>query len=420
MGKHRIKPNYRRRVLRLPDLDHCRVAVLNSLGSPASRRVYEYAINQFIAWYCSEPRLALNRIVVVRYRMHLESRGLAANTINQQVAAVRRLAHEATDSGLLSPELAAGISRVKGVKQLGFRSGNWLSTEQSSKVLKHACGDSMRAKRDYAMLAMLFGCGFRRSELVGLELDEVQMRQGHWAVVDLIGKGGHIRTVPIPVWVKSALDLWTRAAEITEGRIFRAVARGGKVWGKGISQNVVWYVVKGCCERAGLEHIAPHDLRRTCAKLCHDRGGELEQIQFLLGHASVQTTERYLGCKQNLGHPVNDLFDLRTDGRPQENDGESDSVQSSDPLEKASRQGVECLLGGSDHDQPIPISHSLRLCQRERYDVVEVRENDRAQSLRRCSETGASRVDAGSKGDRRPDQATVGPVGPAGIPNPTT
>ena len=101
----------------------------------------------------------------------------------------------------------------------------------------------MRAKRDYAMLAMLFGCGFRRSELVGLELDEIQMRQGHWAVVDLIGKGGHIRTVPIPEWVKAALDQWTAAAGVREGRIFRAVARMGKVWGKGISQNVVWYVV---------------------------------------------------------------------------------------------------------------------------------------------------------------------------------
>jgi site-specific recombinase XerD len=284
--------------------------------------------------------------------MYLEGRGLAANTINQQVAAVRRLAHEAADSGLLSPELAAGISRVKGVKQLGFRSGNWLSPDQSSTVLQRAYGLSMRAKRDYAMLAMLFGCGFRRSELVGLELDEVQMRQGHWAVVDLIGKGGHIRTVPIPEWVKAALDQWIRAARVTDGRIFRAVARAGKVWGKGISQNVVWYVVKGCCERAGLEHIAPHDLRRTCAKLCHDSGGELEQIQFLLGHASVQTTERYLGCKQNLGHPVNDLFDLRTDGRPHENDGESAPVKSSDSVEKASRQGVECRHGGSEHDQP--------------------------------------------------------------------
>ena len=335
MGKQRIKPNYRRRLLRLPDLDHCKRAVLNSLGSPASRRVYEYAIDQFISWYCSEPRLAFNRIVVARYRMHLESRGLAANTINQQLAAVRRLAHEAADSGLLSPELAAGISRVKGVKQLGFRSGNWLSVEQSSEVLKHAYGDSMRAKRNYAMLAMLFGCGFRRSELVGLEMDEVQMRQGHWAVVDLIGKGGHIRTVPIPQWVKAALDQWIEAAKVTEGRIFRAVARAGKVWGKSISQNVVWYVVKGCCQRAGLEHIAPHDLRRTCAKLCHTSGGELEQIQFLLGHASVQTTERYLGCKQNLGHPVNDLFDLKTDGRPHENDGKSAPVKTSDLVEKA-------------------------------------------------------------------------------------
>jgi integrase len=160
------------------------------------------------------------------------------------------------------------------------------------------------------MLAVLFGCGLRRSELVALEMNDVQMRQGHLAVVDLIGKGGHIRTVPIPIWVKAALDDWKAAARISEGRIFRAVARTDKVWGDGISQNVVSYVVKGCCQKAGLEHIAPHDLRRTCAKLCHTSGGEIELIQFLLGHASVQTTERYLGCKQNLGHPVNDLFKL--------------------------------------------------------------------------------------------------------------
>jgi len=323
MGKKRIQPNYRRRTLRLPDLDHSKLAVLNSLGSPGSRRVYEFALNQFIAWYCSEPRLAFNRIVVARYRMYLESRHLAANTINQQFAAVRRLAHEAADAGLLSPELAAGISRVKGVKQLGFRSGNWLSAEQTSEVLKQTGGDTMRAKRDYAMLAMLFGCGFRRSELVGLQLDDIQMRQGHWAVVDLVGKGGHIRTVPIPSWVKAALDQWTEAAGITEGRIFRAVARTGKIWGDGISQNVVWYVVRSCCQRTGLDHIAPHDLRRTCAKLCHDSGGELEQIQFLLGHASVQTTERYLGCKQNLGNPVNDRFQLKVDEPPRKMTPES-------------------------------------------------------------------------------------------------
>ena len=177
---NKANAKYRRTVLRLPDLDHSKSAVLNSLTSAGSRRVYEYAIDQFIAWYCSEPRLAFSRMVVVRYRMHLEARGLAANTINQQLAAVRRLANEAADAGLLSPELAAGISRVKGVKQLGHRSGNWLSLDQSTEVLNHALGKGLRAKRDYAMLAMLLGCGLRRSELIDLEMDEVQTRQGHW------------------------------------------------------------------------------------------------------------------------------------------------------------------------------------------------------------------------------------------------
>src|SRR5258708_36661308 len=108
------------------------------------------------------------------------------------------------------------------------------------------------------------------------------MRQGHWAVVDLIGKGGHIRTVPIPQWVKAALDQWVVAAQVTEGRIFRAGDRAGKVRGKGISQNVVWYVVKGCCGREGLEHMRPQDLRRTCAKLGHTSGSYLEQSKCVL------------------------------------------------------------------------------------------------------------------------------------------
>ena len=133
---------------------------------------------------------------------------------------------------------------------------------------------------------------------MGLELDEVQMSQGPSTVVGLIGKGGHIRTVPIPEWVKAALDQWTAAAGSGRGKSFEPSREREKCGGKGISQNVVWYVVKTCCEKAGLEHIAPPDLPRTCAKLCRSSGGELEQIQFLLGHASVQTTERYLDANR--------------------------------------------------------------------------------------------------------------------------
>src|SRR5262252_2280639 len=224
MGRKRLKTIYRRTVLRLSDLDNAKSAVLNSLTSPSSRRVYEHAIEEFIAWYCSGPRLAFNRIVVVRYRIHLEARNLAAATINQRLAAVRRMAHEAADSGLLSPELAAGIQRVKGAKQLGQRSGNWLTLEQSRHLLASASGTGLRERRDHAILALLLGCGLRRSELVGLDVEKIQVRQGHWVIVDLVGKGGHIRTVPVPQWVKEALDCWMAAAGINSGRLFRAIS----------------------------------------------------------------------------------------------------------------------------------------------------------------------------------------------------
>jgi len=135
-------------------------------------------MDQFISWYCSEPRLALNRTVVLRSR--LESLGLAAVTINQRLAAVRRLSYEAADSGLLSPELAAGIRRVKGVKQLGQRAGNWLTLEQAHSLLDKSDGETLRNDRDLAMIAILLGCGLRRSELASLRTEDIQIRQGHW------------------------------------------------------------------------------------------------------------------------------------------------------------------------------------------------------------------------------------------------
>src|SRR6202030_3867639 len=301
---------------RLPDLDHAKSAVLSSLSSLGSRRAYRFAMEQFIEWYCSEPRLALNRLVVTRFRMHLEELSLAPATINQRLAAVKRLAFEAADSGLLSPELAAGIQRVKGAKQLGRRSGNWLSLEQSTDLLNSNDGTVVRQRRDHAMLAILLGCGLRRTELVQLCLDDIQTRQGHWVILDLVGKGAHVRTVPMPLWVKESVDRWLAASGIKEGRVFRAVSKEGKIWGKGVTQNVVWYAVRGCAERIGFQRLAPHDLRRTCARLCYSSGGELEQIQFLLGHASVHTTERYLGCKQNLAQPVNDRIVLHSARKP--------------------------------------------------------------------------------------------------------
>ena len=254
----------------------------------------------------TEPRLSFSKVVVTRFRIFLENRNLAAGTINGRLAAVRRLAYEAADAGLLSPELAAGVRRVKGVKKLGVRLGNWLTAEESRRFLQTPPADTLKGKRDRAILAVLLGCGLRRRELSELEFTHFQQREEHWAIVDLIGKGGHIRTVPVPEWVKTAIDLWVSSAGISTGRLFRCVCRAGKAWGNGVSERVVWHVVKQYAKAVGLSQVAPHDLRRSCAKLCHASGGELEQIQFLLGHVSVQTTERYLGCKQRIRGAVND------------------------------------------------------------------------------------------------------------------
>lgn len=142
-------------MLRLPDLEQSKNAVLHSLAAASSQESYGHAINEFIAWYCSEPRLAFNRTVVLRYRFFLEQKKLAPSTINVRLAAVRRLAYEASDTGLLSPELAAGIRRVKGTKRLGVRIGNWLTVDQSRTLLCKPSSDNLRGKRDRAILALL-------------------------------------------------------------------------------------------------------------------------------------------------------------------------------------------------------------------------------------------------------------------------
>ncbi len=292
--------------LGLPDLEQARSAVLVSLRSPESQRSYQHSIDEFVLWYCSEPRLSFNKTVVTRYRIHLEGRQLAPGTINVRLAAVRRLAYEAADSGLLTPELAAGIRRVKGSKKLGIRLGNWLTLSEARSLWQMPNAQTLKGKRDRAILAVLLGCGLRRGELTDLTLDHLQRREDHWAIVDLVGKAGHVRTVPMPDWVKQTLDEWLIAAGVSQGKLFRRVCRTGTAWGDHMTVKVVWNVVKHYAQRLGHSKLAPHDLRRSCARLCHGARGELEQIQFLLGHVSVQTTDKYLGCKQRLREAVND------------------------------------------------------------------------------------------------------------------
>ena len=176
-------------------------------------------------WECSK---SFNRAVVLRYRIHLESRRLAPGTVNLRLGAVRRLAYEAADCGLLSPDLAAGIRRVKGVKKIDVRLGNWLTAEQSQSLWQAPGGERLKEKRDRALLAVLLACGLRRHEAVELNFGHIQQREEHWAIVDLKGKAGHIRTIPMPAWVKNVLDQWPQAANINRESHFVGYTKRGE------------------------------------------------------------------------------------------------------------------------------------------------------------------------------------------------
>ena len=199
---------------------------------------------------------------------------------------------------------------MKGVKKLGVRLGNWPTAEQGHAFWQAPDHERLKGKKDRALLALLLACGLRRHEAVALRFDHLQQREEHWAIVDLVGKVGHIRTAPVPEWVRNELNDWLVAAGIDRGKVFRRVNKVGRPWGEGITEKAVWHVVKESAKTLGVAQLAPHDLRRTCARLCHTSGGELEQIQFLLGHVSVQTTERFLGCKQRIRSAVNDRIGI--------------------------------------------------------------------------------------------------------------
>ena len=162
----------------------------------------------------------------------------------------------------------------------------------------------------------MVGCGLRRAELAALEVDRLQRRDSRWVIPDLVGKGNRLRTVPVPAWAMAIVEEWLERAGIRSGPVFRPLNKAGRVLAGRISEDTVWNVVRAYGRRLGQPAFAPHDLRRTCAKLCRESGGDLEQIQLLLGHASVQTTERYLGTRQNLAQAVNDHLPVAPDLAP--------------------------------------------------------------------------------------------------------
>jgi integrase len=276
----------------------------NAVVSHHSKRAYSKALTEFLELH---KRIGgpFSRALFMEYRAGMVDAGLSASTINMRLSAIRRFVGEARDIGLFDALEAARIIGVKGVPCGGVRLGFWLTARQVRKLLAVPDRATLKGKRDFMILSILIHCALRRFELAGLDISRIQKREGRWVIADLAGKRGRIRTVAIPVKVKYAIDEWTSAAGITSGRLLRRMSKSARILGN-LSAWAVWYVVVNAAKEIGIEHLGPHDLRRTSARLCKKRGARLYELKEFLGHASIVTTDRYLGNGQQIAAAVND------------------------------------------------------------------------------------------------------------------
>lgn len=272
--------------------------LLASLPSAHTRRSYDLSFRDLEKFADGEPITAK---VLVDWRSAMAAR-MSIASANVRLVAIRTLVDQAQSAGLLAGDAAAAMRKVRGLPSRGSRGGVWLTPEQVRALLDVPDRTSLRGKRNFCVLAVLLGCALRRYELAGLDLKRIQQRDGRWIISDLDGKGGRVRSIAIPPWVKHAIDEWTEAAGIHSGPLLRCLTADQPALGA----FSIWKIVNRAAEKIGIDKLGPHDLRRTAAKLCRTRGGDIEQIKFMLGHASIQTTERYLGTAQNFVSAVND------------------------------------------------------------------------------------------------------------------
>lgn len=282
------------------------VAMVLDTVSAHSKRAYGRALNDFLTWYVETGQTTLNKAAIHAHVTALKARGVTDSSINQRLAALRKLANEAADNGLIEESTAQAISRVGNIKRQGKKLGNWLTREQAIVMFNAPDTATLKGLRDRAILATMLGCGLRREEIVELTVAHLQQREGRWVILDLQGKHNRIRTVPMASWIKTVIDQWLAAAGIHDGALFRRMRKGDTVLATGMTSQAIWKLVQAY---ALVENLAPHDLRRTFAKLAAKHGAPLVQIQKTLGHASIQTTEHYIGADQDFHKAPSDYIE---------------------------------------------------------------------------------------------------------------
>ena len=301
-------------------MDFAEFTMLAGVPNVGTRAAYRFAIQRFFGWlrdYILTPGASFDRTAVLTYLATPTVQTLSASTRNAAIAALKRLARELYYKRLLPFETWRGVSDVKGEKPHSKKAPNWLTEKQLDELMRLP-DESLHGKRDRALLAIVTGCGLRRSELCQLKVESKTQRAGRWVFV-VHGKGNKTRMVPIPNGVVVCIDNWLMARANTckdmkvanDAPLLCPVYTGDVVKDRHLNEQTVYDVVRSYGERLGLETLAPHDLRRTYAKLTRGEGADLDQIQKILGHDSISTTQVYIGDNQNLTRSPGDL--LKTD-----------------------------------------------------------------------------------------------------------
>lgn len=293
-------------------LDELIPLVLDAHRSINTRRAYERALHGFFDWVelLRSPKPPFNKALVQRYLRKLNDESKSPSTVNQALSAIRRLATEAVDNNLLDPAIAAGIEHIKPQPRRGRRTGQWLESREASKLLSATDLTTNKGLRDRVLLGLLLECGLRREEAAALDASQVQTRGPRTILADVKGKGNRVRTVPVNERCAIRIRQWMKAAKIKSGPLLRRVDKADQVSAKGMTPPALYKQVESYAAELGIK-IAPHDLRRTFAKLAYQRDpGLIAQIKEALGHSSVRTTEIYLGVATDLDNAATDALDL--------------------------------------------------------------------------------------------------------------
>jgi site-specific recombinase XerD len=305
------------------DVERLVALTVGGVDSPHTRRNYERAIRDFVAWWSGQTNRTLNLETMIHYRAYMDEQGMKAGNINARLSAIRRMIKLAAGMGLITDAERVGALQVPSKKASKSGAGVWLSREEAIQFLAHLPADTLSEIRDRALVALAIGSGLRRSELSALTVEHIVKHEGRWTIWNIIGKRNKSRNVPIAAWCKAAVDEWLEAAGITSGPVFRRILKSGKLATlptnptlAGIHPQSIMESLQRAIERAranGAElpaGLACHDLRRTFAQLARKGGAPIEQIAHSLGHDSIATTERYLGINQDFEKAPSDFLGI--------------------------------------------------------------------------------------------------------------